>query len=454
MIKAHQQFFRNFLYLILTFLLTGCAVFEPAASIRVEVDVYKGPLSKPIDIQKAELLGIIKEAVLVGKQYGLILIKVDNCYLIIGPFSTERCDAIRNISAQLKATSDESFTRLNSYSKFNSDKEKFRTELADLAEIAAQMKTQSAATVAGMIPYFSSYESLRIAQSIFAVMSSEFGNLIGSRVDSLMIQLYGYGDAKNDNGPIVRSQMHLHKYLADSSVTKAPKLYDWYDAHAPFVIEEWKYLIPGFNANMAERIKIYETIFNDVYWSNVNTVYASGIGKVNMALIRDEIGNWNLKNFDNDPTELMSAYKDLTLQSIKTAKELVKLSSGGGAQAVDAAVNIVNKITSRLNDTDPPTVPIAKLNQRVSKLNQRVSMQLKNLQQNSQAEWDALNCKSASTLDHKSNCKEILKTMNKRIKEFLHDYSIVLDTLQEMNLPVTSMKTVDTVQSLKQVTGK
>ncbi|MEQ1777307.1 MAG: hypothetical protein ABL863_02040 [Nitrosomonas sp.] len=315
----------------------------------------------------------------------------------------------------------------------------------DLADISAQMKTQSAATVAGMIPYFSSNEALRIAQSIFAVMSSEFGNLIGSRVDSLMIQLYGYGDFKNDSGPIVRSQMHLHKYLSDSSVTKAPKLYDWYDAKAPFIIEEWKYLIPGFNANMDERIKIYETIFNDVYWSNVNTVYASGIGKVNMALIRDEIGNWNLKNFDNDPTELLSAYKDLTLQSIKTTIDLAKkVSSGGSALAADAVVvNITNKIVSRLNDTDPPTVPIAKLNQ-------RVSTQLKSLQLNTQTEWDAINCKSAAAQDQMSSCKEILQNMSKKIKEFLHDYSIVLNTMQEMSLPVSPIKTIET----KQVTEK
>lgn len=435
---------RFFIGLTVLFLLTGCAAFQPAASIRVEVDVYKGPLSKPLEIQKAELVGIIKEAVIVGDQFDLILETVDKCVLIIGPYSAERCTALRELASQLKKKSKESFSKLRDFYTLSSEKneKKYRAALVDLAEIAAQMKTQSAATVASMVPYVTSDEALRIAQSIFAVMSSEFGNLIGSRVDALMTQQYGYEDKVGDNGPISRSQLHLSKYLSDSSVTKVPNLYEWYNAKVPGMIEEWNYFIPGNNPSMRERVRIYETIFNDIYWSNVNTVYASGVDKVNMALIRDEIGNWNLKNFDNDPTELLGAYKNLTIQSINTAIELAgKSASGGSLELAQRAANIANRIASRLDDTGPPTVPVAKYKQ-------RVVAQLESLKQTSQAEWDAMNCKSAATDDQKASCKEILKTMNKKIKDLLQDYSIVLDTLQEVSLPATPKKTEANVPTL------
>lgn len=287
-----------------------------------------------------------------------------------------------------------------------------------------------------------------------------------------MIQLYGYGygDGRNkitendqklslsgktnqynqqlpardqQSFVIYPSQLHLSKYLSDSNVTKVPHLYEWYDAKAPGMFEEWEYFIPGNNSSMRERVKIYETIFNDIYWSNVNTVYASGVDKVNMALIRDEIGNWNLKNFDNDPTELLGAYKDLMIQSIKTAIELAsKSASGGSLELAQRAANIANRIASRLDDTGPPTVPVAKYKQ-------RVVAQLESVQQTSQTEWDAMNCKPVAAGDQKPSCKEILKTMNKKMKDLLQDYSIVLDTLQEVSLPATPKKTEENVPTLK-----
>ncbi len=478
------------------FLLIGCTPFQPAASIRVEVDVYKGPLSKPLAIQEAELKGIIHDAALVAQQFVTLQEKMVECKptflglfpdascLITSSFAKNFNDKLCNTFFKLphllsvdkrkceyNLVEQERIKKLISV-KSDSSKEEYFQLLTFLAEIAAEMKTQSAATSAGMIPYVSSNDVLRIAQSLFAVMSSEYGNLIGSRVDTLMIQLYGYRDKITVNDqklsvsgktnqynqqPSVKdqesvaiypSQLHLSKYLSDSNATKVPNLYEWYDAKVPGLLEEWEYFIPGNNPSLRERVRIYETIFNDVYWSNVNTVYASGVDKVNMALIRDEIGNWNLKNFENDPTELLGAYKDLTIQSIKTAIELSsKSASGGSLELAQRAANIANRIASRLDDTGPPTVPVAKYKQ-------RVVAQLESLKQTSQAEWDAMNCKSAATDDQKTSCKEILKTMNKKMKDLLQDYSIVLDTLQEVSLPTTPKETEENVPTLKQVTGK
>ena len=465
------QLFKNSLSLSFSVLLFGCAAFQPASSIRVEVDVYKGPLSKPVPVQKAELAGIVSDTVIAADQYHSLLEEfkkqegcpknslIDKCSLyevlhdkLCDSFyklfayseykplnNNETCDKYhhhKNPSDQLPPTTTKK--------KINIKDENIFAELTELAEISAQMKVQSAAIAAGLIPFVPDDERLRIVQTVLAMMASEYGNQISSRVDTLMIQLFGYGD-KTDGTELSprlsRNQLHLNKFLADSNATKAPRLYEWYDAKAPFVVEEWKYFIPGFNVNMRDRIQIYETMFNDIYWSNVNTVYASGMGNVSMALIRDEIGNWDLKNFDNDPTELLSAYKDVTIEGIKAATELIsKGASGGSTELIQTAVNMANRLATPLGTTSPPTIP-------VTELNRRVAAQFKSLQQSSQMEWENMNCGFTDTAtETKENCKNILKNTNKRIRELLHDYGIVLDTLQEINIPIESKKTANTSQ--------
>src|SRR5437868_5314605 len=42
---------------------TGCSLFAGSASMRIEVEVYKGPLSKEPELQLAELFGQVQESV-------------------------------------------------------------------------------------------------------------------------------------------------------------------------------------------------------------------------------------------------------------------------------------------------------------------------------------------------------------------------------------------------------
>ena len=60
-----------------------------------------------------------------------------------------------------------------------------------------------------------------------------------------------------------------------------------------------------------------ERLVTDTHWSKVNSVFAAGQGNVRMAFIKDDIGNWNLKSFANDPTELVNAYKNAGLAALK-----------------------------------------------------------------------------------------------------------------------------------------
>lgn len=424
--------------------LSGCA----SSSIRVEVDVYKGPLSKPVPIQKAELIGIIKDSFTATKQFKSLLDNFRSFHECSGmavknkksnnlankplkESSSITCEALSSLVRQTTKLNDNLKT-LDSNLDNNTSLDK--EILAAAANIAFVMKTQSATTAAAFIPLTSGAERLRVAQAMFSTMTAEFGNLIGSRATTLMIQEYGYDDDTNIDGGISRKNLHLNMYLADSSATKASRLYEWYDAKAPFILEEWKYFIPGYNVSMVDRIRIYETLYNDTYWSNINTVYASGAGDVGMALIRDDIGNWNLKNFDNDPAELLAAYKDATLAGIKATTKLISsAASGGSSEALHAALSLANQFTTPLDATTSSRVPI-------TEWHNRVKSQIQAVNKKSQTDWEKAKCKETPT---DNSCKEITKDTIVKIKAILRDYSVALNTLQEINvMPQTSKPSI------------
>ena len=54
-------------FIVLSLVLSGCATgpfskLSTGASMRVEVEVYKGPLSKDKEVQLGEIIGVIREA--------------------------------------------------------------------------------------------------------------------------------------------------------------------------------------------------------------------------------------------------------------------------------------------------------------------------------------------------------------------------------------------------------
>ena len=55
---------------------------------------------------------------------------------------------------------------------------------------------------------------------------------------------------------------------------------------------------------------------------------------------------WNLKSFDSDPTELLDAYKNLTLAGVKAATQAVGAAATGGQSAVlKSALGTASKLT-------------------------------------------------------------------------------------------------------------
>ena len=71
-------------------------------------------------------------------------------------------------------------------------------------------------------------------------------------------------------------------------------------------------------------MRLAKRLFADHFWTKINEVHASGQGEVRMALIKDDIGNWNLKSFDNDPEQLLNAYRELTSAGIEAAIRLAQ----------------------------------------------------------------------------------------------------------------------------------
>ncbi len=50
-----------------------------------------------------------------------------------------------------------------------------------------------------------------------------------------------------------------------------------------------------------------------------------------MAFIKDDVGNWSLKSFDNDPENLLKAYTNFSIETIKKAAEIAANGMAPGA---------------------------------------------------------------------------------------------------------------------------
>ena len=167
---------------------------------------------------------------------------------------------------------------------------------------------------------------MRIEMANFAQFLKEYGNQINSRADALVKQIDG---AKGSG--IAREQLANSVYLRDSSPTGYLNLYRWNKA-----------AVERDEVTPDDRTRMVEQLVADTYWSKINTVFAAGQGDVSMALVKDDIGNWNLKSFDNSPGELLGAYKGIGLAAVKAAAELAGSSSG--LPAAKNALNFANQV--------------------------------------------------------------------------------------------------------------
>ncbi|MCY4612208.1 MAG: hypothetical protein OXB94_01095 [Nitrospira sp.] len=261
-----------------------------------------------------------------------------------------------------------------------------------VGRVAVKLKAKAlywAETHVGVAPCC---REVRIAIAAFANLASEYSNQLESLADGLQWQLGEEGQGTD------AKQLPLSLYLRNAKTTDFLNLYTWNRAAAPATWEE--ILLHPFNAftsnETADRVRVIERLFANHNWEKINTVYGSGQGDFSMALIKDEIGNWNLKSFDSDPTELLKAYTKFALTTI-SSKGISLLTKLGGVRGSSKVLNmnVLHKhVVRELREIEVPE-------------QEQPSVQATN-----------------------ANDKVI-----KRIRDVLSDYEAVIDTLQESLTP-------------------
>lgn len=205
--------------------------------------------------------------------------------------------------------------------------------MADVAALAEEMRIQSLFYANSHVGHASQKRRVRTAIVDFAAFAAEYSNTLKSRADALLKQA----------GGVDRRELSLSSQLRDASPTAFVNLYVWNKAANERVVGE-----PTSTAYFRDRVRVINRLVSDEAWTRVNTAYASGQGDVSMAFIKDDIGNWNLKSFDNDPTALLQAYKDVGQAALGAAVTIASGGSAGSFRQAERALDNLSKTQSAL----------------------------------------------------------------------------------------------------------
>ncbi|MBI4382661.1 MAG: hypothetical protein HY579_01340 [Nitrospinae bacterium] len=373
-------------------------------------------------------------------------------------------DAIKKLGEQIAALTVKNADTVSAQEKLGrigSHLEVFSGQLADLkyaeqlkqilangARLAARMKAKAmywAETHVSANPWS---RPVRVAMANFANLASEYSNQIESRADVLIKQL-----DKNIAHRMNARDLPLSDFLRNSSPTDFRNMYVWNRAVAPAQPTDMVFHpLDAFSSDeTAERVRGIERLFADYYWSKINVVYGSGRGDFNMMLVKDETGNWNLKSYSNDPSELLAAYAEATRAGIKAAVEVAaSASSGGGATALSAterAVGLARRIASGQASESPKNVfDVEKLHERTKEKLEKLKADAKTAEENEDytKKLESLESKKikASSDDEKSKLDQEIAGVKKTRDDFrkktaekaldiLKDHAAVIDVLQE-----------------------
>lgn len=479
--------------------LSGCSSLSAASSMRVDVDVYKGPLAEQPTIQVGELCGVKKEldSNLEEFQRGVIGLtsmlprtpawsleqfkqcvgrreatkSISECWCAATgtaelPYTSSNtlacfvfAETVQNaqeIRKGLKTLDDHGDTSShlcgpNAQTPSAPDETNLRpddgaqpkestqaeqpwfctpgsiAQLEQVAELATRMKLKALYRAYADVGYMPQSRAARLASAGYQNFMAEYSNQLASRADAILKQC-----------KIQSRYLPQSVYLRDSRPTDFGNVYVWNRATAPALFED-VLLHPQRSLSSeetADRIRAAERLFADHYWSTINTVYASGQGDVNMAFIRDAIGNWQLKSFSNDPAALLQAYKK---GSITLVNEAVKLaSSGAGVPKAQTLLNFANTLAFG-SQSGPPSGSVAT---EVQLLHDRAKLQLENLREAA---------RSADT----SKTNDMIAAAQK----ILEDHDAAVKALQE-RVQATSANspqppsTSDTISAIKNATSK
>ena len=212
----------------------------------------------------------------------------------------------------------------------------------------------------------------RRAIANFTQFLADYGNQIGARVDAILKQEALFqSDDINEN--LARELLANTTYLRDSAPTGFLNLYKFNDASAE-----------STRGGATDRIRLVEQLTADTYWTRINSVFAAGQGDTTLAFIKDDIGNWDLKKFDNRPGELVDAYKQAGLAALQ---EVASLASGGATKVGQASQLL--SFADRLN-FGGSVASNAEVDAQVARLRERTAGRLTALKTSEQARFDKL----------------------------------------------------------------
>jgi hypothetical protein len=205
---------------------------------------------------------------------------------------------------------------------------KARSAVSDVAELAVAMQASSFYWASSQIPFMADSDIVATFLQSFALVTAELSNQINSRADALAKQFTHH-----------RSIQPTSVYLRNTDPTDFANLYVW---NRPFKFTGYDLVT---NGSAETRLIGVERLYGDHNWSKINTVHANGQGDVAMAFIKDDIGNWNLKTFQNDPAELLDSYTSIGKALIKTA---TTAAGGGGLGAVSGLLGLGGPINENV----------------------------------------------------------------------------------------------------------
>lgn len=67
-----------------------------------------------------------------------------------------------------------------------------------------------------------------------------------------------------------------------------------------------------------ERDRVLTADLDKQFWQNINRVRVSGAGRTNQALVKDDVGNWYVKQYFGNTEKIVKSAKHLVLYSLGT----------------------------------------------------------------------------------------------------------------------------------------
>jgi hypothetical protein len=440
--------------------LTGCEThpFSGSAAMRIDVEVYKGPLSEEPEVQWGNLWGLLDQterglietdnltrAIFANKGFlGLRheppgewpLPRIDNdgktvrggTYLTGTTKGDEMCYSVQSESPwyhlrfwrlfgllddidhfdclELVTLIKDIDLSLDKVLKLKSKYNNLRQPIRGHLDVSVREFLQNIGTLSGDLKFTAFRWSVaagagtslnnlvRIAQVSAIVATSEYANQMNARADALLKQLAPNGLDRRELSPGVA--------LRETEPTDFVHLYEWFNANTGSIAAT----LAGIGST-AHRVKVTDRLFADHYWAKTNTVYASGRGKVSMAFIKDDVGNWNLKSFDNDPEELLKAYTDFSIETIKKASKIAAEGfAPGAAKGTQSAAELLTLATNTAFGTTTPDLA-SKGSNLLAPLRQNLLLQLK---------------------EKKAQCGKVSNTDETKLKECVTDLQTLITT--------------------------